>query len=836
MNIKRVLTGSLAAIAAGATLLAAGFAASDSLGDYVVTSDGSLASPILVVGKAAKVDDVISAADIAAAVAGYATTTTSVAGATTTSVTGGTMLDTTNTKLYLEDGLNAAKTTLTKNDLSTLLASGTISVSGVTYSYDQYITMGSRTVTFGNSGESIDPILYVDVGTGGTNVANPLYTTTVVFNKPLNVSNSRVQGKAITLFNKDYTIGSGSDYNTLILYGYGVTTPITHGEETTVSIGGTDYTVKVIIDTSSNVMLYVNGETDGTLYSSGESTTIQGLTIYIKSVLYASSTDLTQNYATLSLGSEKLTLDSGNKVKVGETATSIDGTYVTVTGTAGTGISKLTIATAAEKTTGDYLAAGGAFTDPVFGSFKVAFNGLTPALDSDTRETISLGTSGDNAATLTFTDYRGNEKTVYFAYDNDTSTSTVTPILGDTSARVYHVIEGEAVLENEYVLLSQGDFSHIFQLTDINDIGDSTGTPKIDITDIFSGDVLTIYMEAPGYTNAMAYIDGQTYYVNATSTQVKFTWKANSSDTATYGSAGSIKTLFPLIKTKNGALVTFFNNATSAFGSTSGINYEFPGGSAGTTIATVTNATSSVSAGRLTYYFTPGSSTTTLKNVSGVTFNNHPIVLVLEEKGKNSAGAEVRDAILAKTATIGTAAPYKMGWDSTVTFTDASSPSFTTMVSDTYTKKAVDRYGTYVSVNTYGQVSATIYYPDEQATAAVAVGTDPVFSTTAGGTTVETAVKITEPVSKFDNEIDTTALTGDLILVGGPCVNTLVAELMGTTLDNCLDVWTYTTGIIKEYENAFDSGKKALVVAGTNAADTRSLAAKVMKGTLSFEE
>lgn len=832
MNIKRVLAGSLAAIAAGATLLATGFATSQSLGDYVVTSDGSLTSPIIVVGKAAKVDDVISAADIAAAVAGYATTTTTVAGALTTSVSNGVMLETGGTKLYLGDNIDSAKTTLTKNDLPTLLASGSLTISGTTYTYDQYITAGSRSITYGNSGETIDPILYIDIG---TSTSTPLYTTKVIFNKPLNVSNSRVQGKSITLFNKEFTIGSGSDYNTLILYGYGVTIPVSHGEEKTVSIGGTEYTIKVIIDTNSNVMLYVNGETDGTLYSAGESTSIQGLTIYIKSVLYASSTDLTQNYATLSLGSQKLTLEDGSKVKVGETPTSIDGTYVSITGTPGTGISKLEIAVAAEDSVGDYIASGDTFTDPIFGTFKVAFNGLIPSFDSEDRSVITLGTSGDNSATITFTDYRGHEKTVYFAYDNDTSTSTVTPILADTSGRVYHVIEGESVQENEYVLLSQGGFSHIFQVTDIDDVGDSTGTPKVDIYDIFSGDTITIYLEAPSYTNATTYIDGQTYYVNATSTSVKFTWKADASDTASPGNPGSIITLFPLIKGKNGELITFFNNATSTFGSTSGIKYEFPGGSAGTTIATVTNDTTSITAGRITYYFTPGSSSATLANISGVAFDNYPTVLILEEKGKDTSGAEVRNAIIAKTATIGTSAPYKMGWSSSVTFTDAINPSFITLVSDTYTSKTVDRYGTLVTRNTYGQGTITISYPNDQATAAVAIGSDPVFTTTAGGATVETAVKITEPVAKFDNEIDTTALTGDLILVGGPCVNTLVAELMGTTLENCMDVWTYTKGIIKEYENVFDSGKKALVVAGTYAADTRELAAKVMKGTLSYE-
>jgi len=47
--------------------------------------------------------------------------------------------------------------------------------------------------------------------------------------------------------------------------------------------------------------------------------------------------------------------------------------------------------------------------------------------------------------------------------------------------------------------------------------------------------------------------------------------------------------------------------------------------------------------------------------------------------------------------------------------------------------------------------------------------------------------------------------------------------------------WPYRTGIIKEFENAFGSGRKALVIAGTSKEDTRMLASNVMRGSLSFQ-
>ena len=827
----------IGALASGALMIGAtvGMAAAFDLSNFPspFVSGGNVASQI-VVGSAAQTADVVGGIQIAERLGNLAikseekTASAAVSG-TSVSVSKGVSLDTANTKLYFGDSTNTARQTLTKSDLPEILKSGSLSVSGTEYKYDQYISVGSKTITFGNSGESIDPILYVDVG---TSASSPLYTTQVVFNKALNVSSSRVQGKSITLFGKQYTIGSGSDYNTLVLYGAGVTDQFTHGQDKTVTVGGTEYTLKTVIDTSGNVAIYVNGVTDGSTYAAGESTVIGGLNIYVKSVMYASTTDLTQNYATLSLGSEKLTLNSGDAVKVGESETSIDGTLVTITGTSGTGISKISIKVAAKDSTGDYIAKDKSFTDPVFGSFKVAFGGLAPDLTASSRDQVYLGVSGNNAATLKFKDYRGNEKQLIIAYDNDTATGTVTPILADTNKNIYHVVEGDAVSENQYVLLSQGGFSHVFKVTDISSVG--TSNAKVVLQDQMSGDTTTIYLEAPGYTNATTYIDGMTYYVNATSTAVKFTWNADSTDSATFGDAGNITTVFPLLKGNNGELITFLNNASKTFsnGGSTGKYYEFPGGSAGTTIAKVSNATTSVTAGRLTYYFTPGSTTSTLANISGVTLTAYPMVLLLEEKGKNSAGADVRDAIIAKTTSAGTT-PAKMAWSSTVTFTDANSPSFKTLISDTYTSKAVDRYGTMVKRYTYDQGSITIYYPDNQAIAAVGIGADPSFTIGGGNTEIKYNQSVPGQIAANAAWLDTEVTpsiksNNNLILVGGPAINSLVADLAAQPNSSVWNLNTWRDGAhnnmaqIALVENAFAQGKVALVVAGHSADDTRA--------------
>jgi flagellar hook assembly protein FlgD len=166
----------------------------------------------------------------------------------------------------------------------------------------------------------------------------------------------------------------------------------------------------------------------------------------------------------------------------------------------------------------------------------------------------------------------------------------------------------------------------------------------------------------------------------------------------------------------------------------------------------------------------------------------------------------------------------------------------TTQVGTSNVYRGMTSYGTLVETDTDAD-TAKIWYPGKRpAYANVALGGNPVITVGgATGGTVDQAVKVTQPIAKFASEITSpSTITSDLILIGGPCANSLVATLMETTAATCLADWNaynggITEGLIKEFTNAFGSGKKALVVAGTNAADTRAMAAKVMQGTLAYQ-
>jgi hypothetical protein len=844
MKVKKILAGGLVAATAGATLAFGALAASANLGAYVQVSDSTLSSPVIVVGtQTASIateypKDILGAADIAAAVAGYATTPVTVGGGSTVSVSDGVDLATTNTKVFYGDALTKTglRTTLTRTNLPTLLAQGSfLDANSNSYTYNQYVNFNGGTVAFGTSGGDLtDPKLHVDMG------STAVYTLTIVFNKVLNISNADVRGQTIELFGKSYTIGSASDFVTgskkLVLFGgAGSSQIVAEGQEVDIAVGSVTHKVKVVgASSTTQAVISVDGTskevTEGNTYNIG------GVDVFVENVYYfGKESQLSQ--VKLSLGSAKLTLLDADTVKTGQNDDPIDGTLVTLTGTVSQGISKIEIAISAKDSSHDSIAAGESVADPVFGAFKLAYGGL----NTGATDTITVDNSGTTASTVKFTDYRGNEKTIYWAYAG--TSAPMVAQLNESSTRAYHVIEGETVPRGDYVLLApqqESEFGHIFRYTTASSLGSSGG--YVELQDVVSADTVRVYLTGSqgggSYTSASFYVDGQQYYaVNASTTasqQMKFVWGTGATEA---GSTGNAITAFPLIKLKGGEYMTLLKSVTLANGT-----YQLPGS---TTDVLIGGYNTTQANDRLTYTLSGANpNVLTAINKTGalttaVSLLAAPAVLIYEEKGKNAADvAEVQDAVIV-TVSDGSGSGVDMTISSPV-LTAATNSGLVGQQTDNSVSEAYDRYGVHVTYDSDGQGVVTVVYPDDQATAMVGAGSDPKFSTSGTGGTYNSAVKLKNPVSKFDNEVSTTGLASDLILIGGPCANSLVATLLSSENTLCSSdangfVTKYPNGVIKEVENAFGSGKKALIVAGTNGAGTRALAAKVMQGTLAFQ-
>lgn len=873
MQYKKILAaGALAALMVGSSVA---FAAT--LADYpspFVTTDGM--QGLVVVGAVAAPSDVVGAIDVATRLGGEVTTDYICAGATgTVTVSGeGKEVATTNTKLFLGDSLgkSGVRTTMTKDDLPTILANGVLedTDASTTHNFQQFIyltpydtTSASYKLQFErpSSTASDNPTYSVGRFTTSPSTTEYLYRVYVTFDKDVN--GSTAVGEKITLFGNEYTISSGTSTaftgattDKLVLFGGAETKVIGAGETLSTTLGGTAYDV-TLVGVASGTQVVVKVGTDQQSITKGTSKKVGGLDVYVDDAYYLSSTDQTQNSAKIMLGAEKLTFQYQSKVKTGDTEDNVDGTYVGMTASNGK-LVDLTVYVGAKSSTNDYINVGSTYTDPVFKSFSLAFPSVTPGLTDSTRSVVEVTPSGDNLLQLGMMDDRGNTKTIYWAYKASATGQVFS--LADNSNNAIEVMEGANIARDEQFIVDSGDFTHLFKLASAS--MDASASSNVEITDMFSGSTTKITLGTDN--KEIKYIDGQAYYItnHTTANEMRISWGTS----ANYGVNGTYLTVYPTLKTKGDAHVALTKPNMTIPVISDGMKIQLPtgafnltGGTGGIwTIAAVDkeDGTASVLSGATTinttatdaagiklgktstggaYYILKGTGATSMTISLGSQANNatsleQPAVLLVEEK--DDTGNQYDVVVAASTETSGSnyvAIPAAPVFTYDATYTGVAQGTDSTIY------EYVDLYGVYAKRTTSGQDSVKLYYPDDQVIANFFVLGEGAATSTTGssaGATVKQAVAVKTPLGKLDSEITSSdKSTKNLILVGGPAVNTLVAELAdgAKTKDRAWYVdQGEGTAILDLVADAFTSGKSALVIAGHSADDTRA-AAKIMQ-------
>jgi hypothetical protein len=768
-------------------------------------------------------------------------------------------------KLYVNSSLNAAKTSITSQEMPNLLADGTASdQAGTQYKYTQKITPGGRQVLFTKSGESIDPIPVIDVGTASS---NPLYTYTLTLVKALNVTDStNVVGTAtLKILGKEFVIGANSDGGNLYLYGSGTSESVDEGETKTVTVSGTEHTVSLKGTTSTTAATIV---VDGVQKSvnKGSSYKFPGeFEVYIKDVYHATKTG-TLSSVSLLLGSKSLHIVNNSQVRVGADDTAIQNTYGLIknSGTGGS-LSEFSINMSNKDATGDYVKVGESFSDRVFdGAVKLQFAGLTPSIDDASREKIVVDTDNAIAAKVNVETKLAGDKgaaTVYFARDADAvSDSTLTRVtLADNNNYTIHVQEANNMSLYDKILVNAGDKGRILQLTAIG--GGTSSTDKTTFQDVITGESFDFTTGVANGTSRN--IDGQTYFVatlatGGTGRSANITWGAG----AAAGSFGTQRTLFPRIMTKNGGWFTIL----AATNITNSTTYSLPGADSLTTYETgiavgngsAYNASQAIVQGKLAFNIlwhgfnsidantnaglltnvtlgAANSSATPGYGTSTCVFNQSlgPAILFQEEKTATGSASTNGETVCIPLTREGTTTVMP-AIDAAV-YSDGTTLS--TLQSSTTKSQGVTTWGTLIERDTSDNNKITLNYPDTQSIADVLFtapeATVDVDTTTTGGP----GVKELGSVSVADSEV--ASVSGkNLIVVGGSCVNSVAASLLGGAL--CGADFEAKTGVgagsflIETFDRT--EGKIATLVAGYNAGDTTNAAKYLTTQKLDVEK
>ncbi len=879
-KIKRIGAGILGTIMTGASLLAP-IAMGADLNDYPqpFVTDGNT-NFLMVVGEDAEPSDVVGAINVAVRLGSERSRTEEVetAGVTTTTMTGeSALLASGSDHIYLEEELaDGGVTMLTEDDLPTILADDSFEDdAGNKHGYEQTVEIGNSAFTFDDSNNDLtNPALITDLG---TDVSNPVYSFVVGFDKKLDVTGSDVQGEKITLFGKEYTIGTKSNANEIQLLGGAMDVDLDWGETKTVTFQGESYeiTLKGISDdTPDEATLTINGDTK-TLKEKG-TRKIGGVDVYADTVSYY-GLESQPGIAVISLGADEIWLEDGSEVEVGSARERIDYTDVTLTPN-GSALTGVRIDVAAQDNNKDYLAIGDSYTDPVFEAIKVAFTDVPngPSLstgkagDANTnRRAVETQIEDADTLSVELTDKNGEEGIIPFAHDTDGGSVNTDMKAADENGETVALVEGD-VLDESGTETSRAGY------TILNSDAEYVGMVEVDKLD--DADNNNVDLELKDMITGATVVDWSDQDV---SSGKDFTYKGKTFTATVASNDGGVtivddetdkKAVYPFIETYNGydhrvaitdgVLIEDEYNATGADG-TNALVYTTPSGdftvNTGAAVGNIdvvvggTEVVSNLTTSTETE-FNVGTVQYQIETADGDNTDYLDITLEVDLDQADGGGAEdaglliqededatsndAEEAIVITTKDDGGSNNDATLDDPVLTSANLVSATF----DDSKYTGYLDTFGAYVLKDaSNAQTVMTVTMPKTQMYADVYMSEVESEVSTSGGegkVTYEKAVPIADKsIAALDTNggVESAKTDKNLILIGSPAVNRLTAQVLDVPYPTWGSQWIADenmsakvqipgkgNAVLNMVNDAFTEGKVALVVAGWSAADTQA--------------
>lgn len=850
-NFKKISAMGCSLLLAGMSV-AAPIAAANYPAPFVVSGNADV-SAIVYGANAATLDGVL-AGQINEDLNAYVTTGSSGGGG---SVTGEAVaLFSGGTKIYVNDSLNAVKNVLTKAVLPTVLKDESFS-GNVDTTITQTIVLGSDPrVTFKKQPTSSDyPQYALQIATTGA--AKYIYNATAIFSKAVQFNHSDSEGEDITLFGQKYTVASATSATDLVLLQSAEKISLDSDNPIAdVTIAGVSYTIELVSSSDDAATIKVTdstGDSDTRTVSEAASKKINGLTV---AVTTADETNFKLS-ATLVAGSEKITLVDGSTITFGEDDASIEGATAYFVGGVGA-MTRLTVSVFAPESDMDAIKMGEVFIDPVFKSFKLDFAGfnIPSDLTDSAREDISFANNGDDKMEITFTDHTLNTKTIMFA-KNTTGSPSEWKLFADDDNRNFSVMEAEVIHRNDYIVVGNEEEGHLLRLSSVKNDSTGTNNDKAWFTDMFTGDILktTWTTEGVGTMTVGGKSFGITLQGGSGSASETYTVRVNQPDS----SGAGVALAYPTIRTSKGANLFFYEPVTIANlslwdGSNAMTELKIPDGDGYTSLITAMVRDQPAGADGMWNYTVVGGSLTSYNTTLGTggalgiigqltfTVNTTGNVDELRIRLKDVGGKEIMgpavvifeekddgtnyEALIVKLDD-GATSDDGVGIDDVERTWSGNSGRWETTVSgNSKLELSADKWGTIISTDTSDsdQKTVIISYPDEQIYAQIYIGEiDSVVTAATTGSSGGTSFGY---VVVSDSEAASMG-SKNMIVVGGSCINTATAKVLGVTPATCSEAFTTATGVgsgqflIQSVADAYTVGKVAVVVAGYEVAQTQ---------------
>jgi hypothetical protein len=727
---------------------------------------------------------------------------------------------------------------------------GTLTIGSTDYNYNVYVKLNQDKEAFqfkyGKPNTDKDPEFYGDIS--GSDQNEPVAELHIEFEDPVDITdkdgnvNTDAVGEKIVINGKPFFISSLTDGDELVLYGASKKITIEKGKNVTVEVDGKKYTISIVGFSDSGgttqVVLDVNGDVDSIKEKSSK--TIGGLNIYVDTIWTADNNK--EGGAVLLLGSKKIVLKDGDKVKVGDNEDPVDGTEVTInkqdTGDNLYGVKEIIIKYYKPDADQDYIDENQSFKDDVFGAFTIEYQ----KPDLDWKEySIDRSDTKLEFENVQFAKASGGK--ILFVNDDD---------------KPIHIVEGQTAGEDDYIVL--GTFKTVdgvnipdetttaLMKVDNIDLDDENG--YVELKDVFTGETVKTTEGKFNETGdkLKLFYKGEEYVVELTDSDENNPMIRVYHEGWDKDNDGKIDYWFiPVIKVNNNIeIIPFFGFYNASDGtitvvqnmSAEGFETNYSEG-----LKDIINPSRSIifvspsdSGGALKWIYKKDLFSTTNENVTGI----------LIREPRLEGGSEVWRPVTMVAYDLDSNGDFRYNgvYNTSSDTTTASKVEMYDHEENNDIVSGVDKYGTIFEVNTDSDNGNTrIYHPSEQVYGpfyllkgeknkedntnfeVITLPKDKDISIEKYVKTMKflgADLENTEslPIAVLDSEINKYPNRNFYVVIGGPCVNTLAQEfLAGTPYGSC-NTWPLQPGeyLIKYAEKG---GKTALIIAGTTGEDTR---------------
>jgi hypothetical protein len=557
---------------------------------------------------------------------------------------------------------------------------------------------------------------------------------------------------------------------------------MTQGEPLKKTIDGAEHTVtlqdvsEIASDGTGKCGITVDGTT--MWIDKGSTEIINGVQVGVTDAITVHSAAKDTDVCQVNIGASKVTIENGQRVKVNDVEVEGSKGYISAQNpsgsNAGWGGLSITYYSSGKK---EYLKEGTTFADPVLGNFQFDFAGMT-------KVTEDVSYTGGSSPQLSFLNYDG--KTIDIPWRVvDTTSGAVTlghAVLGDDvtdrmliGGDVYKCGTTPSACEGTRILyVTSGHVAHILELSSVNtDVTPNT----VSFNDVTYGTEYNSKQFTPGTSTGVTLgsLGGLTMGITA---------DGNMSVTAAAAGGPAM-----------GASPTMFTKYKSIISLQQALDYNF--GNTALTLA-------------IQDFVAPAFSVT------------EPTTDTLAGSGVPNPGKWILNATYSST-------DRDFNWNTPLFKGGAWNVTGLSKDHDTYdTRFSASEWGTIVQYDTSsnGNGDGKLSIPEDQAYGNGFVDkVGAVVTTATGGGYSSVPQQIQVSAAKKDTDIEDVAAQ-NLIVVGGPCANSVASRLMGITDPTaCAAKFKEGEAIIQLFSQS--NGNVAVLVAGMTALDTQR-ASKVL--------